>query len=130
MTEFSPDRSLAALLAELTRETSQLFRQEVDLAKAELASKLRNAGWGLVGVVAGALLAFLAVQALVVAAIIGLAKVIDPWMAALAVAFVVAAIGAIAMVYGLAALRRDNLKPRRTIETLRANTRWAREQLR
>ncbi len=123
-----PERTLAALLTELTHETSTLFRQEVRLAKAELAEKLDQAGSGLGAIVVGGMLMFVAVQAFVAAAIIGLATALNGWAAALIIGAVVALVGAFVLVRGLTALKRDKLTPRRTLDTLRANTRWAREQ--
>lgn len=130
MTEITPDRTLAGLFTELTRETATLFRQEISLAKAEVAEKVRQAGSGLIMLTAGGLLLFVALQALLAAAVLGLALRIPPWLAALAVAVAVAVVGAVVLARGLANLRRETLAPQRTIDTLRANTRWAREQMR
>ncbi|MBI5162735.1 MAG: phage holin family protein [Magnetospirillum sp.] len=130
MTEITPDRTLAGLFTELTRETATLFRQEISLAKAEVAEKIRQAGSGLIMLTIGGLLLFVALQALLAAAVLGLALRIPPWLAALAVAVAVAVVGAGVLARGLANLRRETLAPQRTIDTLRANTRWAREQMR
>ena len=125
----STDRTLATLFAELTRETGMLFRQELELAKAEVAEKIGQARFGLVAVIAGGALLFGAFQALVAAAVLGLATVLGGWLAALVVGALLALIGAVAMARGLAIFKRDNLTPRRTLDTLKANTRWAREQM-
>lgn len=130
MNEIHPDRSLGSLFTELTRETTTLFRQEIRLAKAEMAEKARQAGAGVAATVAGGLLLFVAVQAFVATAIIALAAVVDWWLAALIVALAVALVGALVLSKGLSNLRGENLRPRRTIDTLRGNARWAREQLR
>jgi Putative Actinobacterial Holin-X, holin superfamily III len=130
MTDFGfPERSLATLLTELTRELATLFRQEAQLAKAEFAEKIGKAGTGLAAIVAGGLLVFVAVQALAAAAILGLSTTLSPWLAAMIVGAIVALVGGAVLARGLLVLRRDNLTPRRTIETLRDNTRWARERL-
>ncbi|CAA7619423.1 phage holin family protein [Magnetospirillum sp. UT-4] len=130
MADVLPDRSLAGLFGELTRETAQLFRQEIDLAKAELAEKARQAGWGAAELITGGLVLFVAFQALVAAAILGLATVIALWAAAAVVGLALAVIGAAVLARGLAAMRGENLTLRRTFETFRDNTRWAKEQLR
>lgn len=130
MNEIYPDRSLGSLFTELTRETTTLFRQEIRLAKTEMTEKVRQAGSGLAETVAGGLILFVAVQALVATAIIALASVVDWWLAALIVAVAVAVVGALVLSRGLSNLRGENLKPRRTIDSLRGNAQWAKEQLR
>jgi hypothetical protein len=79
------DRPLGELVQDLSRQTSTLIRQEMRLAQAELAEKGRHAGKG-AGMFGGAgLVALYGVGALVAAAIIGLATVIEPWIAAAAI---------------------------------------------
>jgi hypothetical protein len=79
------DRPLGELVQDLSRQTSTLIRQEMRLAQAELAEKGRHAGKG-AGMFGGAgVVALYGVGALVAAAIIGLATVIEPWIAAAAI---------------------------------------------
>jgi hypothetical protein len=56
--------------------------------------------------------------------------VVEPWLSALIVALAVALVGALLLSKGLSSLKGHNLKPQRTIDTLRGNARWAKEQLR
>ena len=73
------------LVQDLSRQTSTLIRQEMRLAQAELSEKGRHAGKG-AGMFGGAgLVALYGVGALVAAAILGLATVLEPWIAAAAV---------------------------------------------
>ncbi len=125
----TPDRSLGGLFSELTQETTTLFRQEISLAKAEMTEKVRQAGAGIAALAAGAVLLLIAAQALVAAAILGLATTLAAWLAALIVGAALLLAGGIAVARGVAALRRENLTPRRTLDTQKANTRWAREQM-
>jgi hypothetical protein len=79
------DRPLGELVQDLSRQTSTLIRQEMRLAQAELAEKGRHAGKG-AGMFGGAgLVALYGVGALVAAAILGLATLIEPWIAAAAI---------------------------------------------
>jgi hypothetical protein len=130
MADILPDRSLGSLFSELTRETATLFRQEIRLAKTEIADKARQAGRGATELAIGGLVLFVALQALVAAIILGLATVVQPWLAALIVAVAVALIGGIVLARGLANIRSGNLAPKQTMDSLRDNTRWAKEQLR
>lgn len=122
--------SFGGLVSQLTFETTSLFRKEIELAKSEIRQKLSQAGSGLVAIGIGGVILFCGIQALVAAAILGLALYVDWWVSALIVGVVVAVIGAIVLKSGIAKLKTENLMPRRTIGTLRENTNWAREQLR
>lgn len=79
------ERPLGDLVQDLSRQTSTLIRQEMRLAQAELTEKGRHAGKG-AGMFGGAgLVALYGVGALIAAAILGLATVLEPWIAAAAV---------------------------------------------
>jgi hypothetical protein len=79
------DRPLGELVQDLSRQTSTLIRQEMRLAQAELTEKGRHASKG-AGMFGGAgLVALYGVGALIAAAILGLATVLEPWIAAAAV---------------------------------------------
>jgi hypothetical protein len=79
------DKSLSDLVQDLSRQTSTLIRQEMRLAQAELTEKGRHASRG-AGMFGGAgLIALYGVGALIAAAILGLATVLEPWIAAAAV---------------------------------------------
>jgi hypothetical protein len=79
------DKPLGELVQDLSRQTSTLIRQEMRLAQAELTEKGRHATRG-AGMFGGAgLVALYGVGGLIAAAILGLATVLDPWIAAAAV---------------------------------------------
>jgi hypothetical protein len=79
------DKPLGELVQDLSRQTSTLIRQEMRLAQAELAEKGKHAGKG-AGMFGGAgAVALYGVGALTAAAILGLATVLEPWIAAAAV---------------------------------------------
>ena len=79
------EQSLSQLTRQLTEQTSALARKEVELAKAELALKGKRIGIGVGAFGAAGLVALYAVGALVAAAILALAVVLDAWLAALIV---------------------------------------------
>lgn len=79
------DRPLGELVQDLSRQTSTLIRQEMRLAQAELTEKGKHAGKG-AGMFGGAgVVALYGVGALIAAAILGLATVLEPWIAAAAI---------------------------------------------
>src|SRR5436305_3058315 len=84
--------SMAELVKQLSEQTSRLARQEVELAKAELAVKGKRAGIG-AGMFGGAgVLGFYALGALIATAILVLATAVASWLAALIVCVLLGAI--------------------------------------
>jgi len=113
------DKSLGELLSDLTREITDLVRQEAALAKAEMSQKFSRVGRDLGFLAAGGAVAYAGLLALVAALIIGLAKVMPDWLAALLVGVVVSGIGAYLVMQGLNNLKKEDLVPRQTIESLK-----------
>jgi|SRR5947207_4955655 len=124
------DRSIAVLLSDLANETILLVRQEIALLKAELREKFGRMGQGATALGAGVVLAFSGWHVLLACAVLGLATVVQPWLAALIVAVVVLAIGGVLLLIGKKRLDADNLVPRRTMRTLREDEEWIRERMR
>lgn len=94
------DASLAELVKQLSEQSSRLARQEVELAKAELAVKGKRAGIG-AGMFGGAgAFGFYGLGALVAAAVLALATAVAAWLAALIVAVVLAAVAGVLALQG------------------------------
>jgi hypothetical protein len=123
------ERPISGLFADLARETTNLARTEIELAKAELTEKAGQAAGGVVFLAVGGFIAYAGLLVLLAAAVLGLALVVEPWLAALIVGLVVVAIGAVVLMMGKKRLSANNLQPKRTMETLRDDKRWARSQL-
>jgi len=79
---------------------------------------------------AGGAVAYAGLLALLAAIIIMLSEVMPLWASALLVGVVVLAVGGYLVYSGLNALKREDLAPRQTIETLKEDAQWAREQTR
>jgi Putative Actinobacterial Holin-X, holin superfamily III len=82
----SGSKSTPELLRDLSAQVTTLVHEEIALAKAELSVKGKRLGEGVGLFGAAALLGFLALGALVAAAVAGLSLVLDVWLAALLVA--------------------------------------------
>ena len=111
--------SLAGLIGRLLEDVTTLFRQEVALARAEIARSLSKAKTGVASVAAGGAVLFTALLVLLSAAVLGLATVMAAWLAALIVGVVVAAIGYGMLQAGKKKLSADELKPVLSPESLR-----------
>jgi hypothetical protein len=124
------NRSLGELLSELVREITTLVREEATLAKAEIGQKLARIGKHVGLVAAGGTVAYAGILAILAAMIILLAQAgMDLWASALLVGIVVAGIGGFLVWKGLDSLRREDLAPRQTLETLKEDTQWAKNQV-
>jgi hypothetical protein len=125
------ERPAGELLKELSQQTATLMRQELELAKAELAQKGKQLGAGAGLLVGGAVVALLALGALTAGLIAVLATVIATWLAALIVAVVYAALAG-----GLAIAGRGRIQkaappaPEQTIETVKEDVQWAKTRAR
>ena len=98
--DLASEASMAELVRQLSDQTTLLARQEVALAKVELAEKGKRAGLG-AGMFGGAgLVGAYAVGAFVAAAIIGLATAVDGWLAAVIVGLVLAAVAGVLALVG------------------------------
>jgi hypothetical protein len=119
------ERSIGELFAELSRETGTLVRKELELATTEMTVKARIAGAQVATVAAGGALAHAALLVLLAALVIGLAELgIEPWLSALIVALVTGGVGYMLVQKGLGNLRRINLTPTNTIESLKETATW------
>jgi hypothetical protein len=123
------NRSLGDLLAELSRETGQLVRKEMELATTELTARARKAGAQVGVAAAGGALAHAGLLVLLAALVIGLAEMgLAPWLSALIVGVVTIVIGYVLVNRGLTGLRSTNFMPTQTIETLKEDARWTTRQ--
>jgi|SwirhirootsSR3_FD_contig_81_2821335_length_1801_multi_3_in_0_out_0_2 hypothetical protein len=130
MAQVRDERSLGDLFSDLSRETTTLVRQEVQLAKAELTQSATEAARGIGMLVAGGAVAYAGLLFLLLAIVFGLIEVgLDAWLSALVVGLVVVAVGAILVLRARESLKPANLAPRRTVETLKEDQEWAKEQI-
>jgi drug/metabolite transporter (DMT)-like permease len=119
------DRSLGELFAELSRETSALVRKEVELATTEMTAKAKVAGTHAASVAAGGALVHAGLLVFLSMLVIALTEIgVTPWLAALLVALVTMGIGYAIANKGLTNLRRTNVAPTQTMESLKETTKW------
>ena len=122
------NRSLGELFSELAQETSTLVRQEVNLAKVEMSHKASRAGKQVGVLAAGGAFAYAGLLAILAGVITLLDNVMSLWLSALLVGIVVAVVGYLLVRRALDALKREDFAPRETMETLKEDQRWAKEQ--
>jgi Putative Actinobacterial Holin-X, holin superfamily III len=125
------ERSIGDLFGKLSNETSTLIRQEMELARAELTEKGKEAGKG-AGLFGGAgALGLLGAGALTAGIILLLDLAIAAWLAAILVGLVYVAVAAFLGLQG-----RDQIKratppvPEQTVATVKEDVEWAKTRAR
>ena len=123
------ERTLGEMFADLSRETRTLVQQELQLVKTELTEKASKMGKGAAFIVGGGLIAYAGLLAIVAALLLILMAIgLPPWASALLGGVLVAGIGYLLIRSGLAALKAQELAPRKTIDTLKEDAQWLKAQ--
>jgi hypothetical protein len=117
-TNTSSDRSLTSLIKELANDVTAVFTKEVALAKSEVSHSVHEAKTGAVSMLTGGSVLYAGVLFLLLAAVLGLSKVVELWLAALIVGGVVTLIGLIMVQSGKKKLEPSALTPRHTMNSL------------
>lgn len=126
------NRGVADLLGDLFGQTSNLVRNEVRLAKAEMGEKFAQIGGAATAIGIGAALLLGGFLVLLQALVIFLAEVLDlsPTVSALIVGLGCLLIGFLVLRGGAAKLAPSNLVPERTAEQLSRDAALVKEQTR
>ena len=133
------ERSLGDLFSELASETSTLVRQEVALAQTELTQKATKVGTNVGFLVAGGAVGYTALLVILAAVVIGLAQLISSlagwqlitsaWVAATVVGLIVGIVAYVLVTRALAKLKETELTPKQTVETLKEDAEWLKNQV-
>jgi len=120
------ERPIGEVAKDLTSDVSQLVRQEIRLAKAEMAEKARTAAPGL-GMFGGAsILALCAAGALTAFLVLVFSLFLPEWTAALSVGAALAAVAYVLVRQGKERVAdAGNPFPEQTIETVKEDVEWA-----
>jgi tetrahydromethanopterin S-methyltransferase subunit G len=131
MAQNSPDRSLGDLFSDLSRDITTLVRQEINLARTELGQTASKVGRDIGFLAVGGLVIYAGFLGILAAIVIILGTIGLPWwLSALIVGLIVAGVGYFLVRRGLDALKKENLAPQKTLETLKEDVEWAKEQTR
>ncbi len=123
------DRSLADLTRQLSLQTTELVRHEVELAKAELRVKGKRAGHG-AGMFGGAgALGVYALGALTAAIIAGIAEALPVWASALIVAALYGAVAGILALRGKRKVQQATPPlPEETVQSVKEDVRYTKQR--
>ena len=123
------NRPLGDLFSDLATDMSNLVRQEVALAKLEITQKAKFLGKNVAYLAIGGAIAYAGLLAVVAAIIMLLAKVMPHWGSALVVGIVIAGIAWLLIGKALTGLQEADLTPRETVETLKEDATWVKQQI-
>jgi hypothetical protein len=118
--------STGELLAQATADISTLIRDEIELAKKDLATSGKRLGIGAGMFGAAGTLALYGLGALVAAAILGIGEALDAWLAALIVGGALFVLAGIAALVGKTRVSRVVEAPRERVESVKADVAAAR----
>jgi MFS family permease len=120
------DRSMSDLMKALSDQTTTLVRQEIELAKAEMAAKGKQMGIGAGAFGGAAVVGLFAFGALSACFVLALSLAMDGWLAALIVAVVYAAVaGVLALVGRKQTQAASPPVPERAISSTKEDVEWA-----
>lgn len=124
------NRSLGELFGDLTREMSTLVRQEVNLAKTEMTQKATDAGKRVGMLAAGGAIAYGGFLALLWTIAYGLTALfaLPIWLSYLIVAVIAGGVGAFLVMRGIDELKKTNLTPQQTVDTIKEDVTWMKQQ--
>lgn len=128
--EFGADesaRGVGALLGSLANDGRALLRQEIELAKIEVQETALRLARSSAFVAAGVLFLCLGLVVLLVFAVLALGRLLggEYWLSSLIFGVLFAIVGIGLMIVGRRGARSDQLKPTRTIASVRETTEWA-----
>ena len=123
------DRQLAELMRDLSQQSTELIRQEIELAKAELRAKGKSAGVGAGMFGAAGLIALFGVGALTACLVLALATAMDAWLAALIVAVVYLVAAGVAALVGKGKVQEATPPaPEQAIASTKEDVRWTKQR--
>ena len=123
------DRSVSELMQDIVTNVQQIIRSEVLLAKTEAKEEGLRAAKAARLLGGGAAVAFYALGFLLLFCVYALATAIAAWAAALIVAAGLGITAAVLLRTGIKRLREVSPTPQKTIETVKENVRWAKNQV-
>jgi hypothetical protein len=123
------ERSIGELFSELANETSTLIRQEVALAQVEITQKAASAGKNVGYLAAGGFVGYAGLLAIIAGVIMGLSYFIPAWLAAIIVGAIIAVVSYVLVSSALTSLRNMDVKPTETVESIKEDARWLKNQV-
>jgi len=131
LTEDFRNRPLAELMRDFIQDVNTLIHEEIELAKAELNQKIRQAGVGAGMFVGAGVAGIMALGALTASLIAVIALVLPVWAAALVIAALWTGVAGLLAISGRTRVRKATPPaPQQAIDTTKEDIRWAKTRMR
>jgi len=121
--------SIGSLFTDLTEDMAKLVRQEIELARVETMQKVNRGMRSIIMMAAGGFVAYAGFILLLIAVGIVLANIMPLWLSMLIVGVVVLIVGSILIGSGRSSLSNMTVVPENTVESIKEDARWAKEQV-
>jgi uncharacterized membrane protein YqjE len=121
------DRSISAVIRDIVQNIQDIVRAELRLAKKEIGSEVAKAKTAAALLGVGAVCALFGVLFALVAAVLGLARIVADWQAALIVSALTAVVAIFFILSGRKQLEAIRTVPPRTAETVKENVQWIKQ---
>ncbi|HEX4535783.1 MAG TPA: phage holin family protein [Candidatus Acidoferrum sp.] len=122
-------RSVPEVLQDIVGNIEEIIRSEFRLAKAEVKQEASKAAPPLKMIVVGAAIGFYALGFLIFTLVMGLATMMATWQAALIVGGILGLIALVLITSASKGFKQVNTVPERTVETMKENVQWAKNQI-
>jgi uncharacterized membrane protein YqjE len=122
-------RSVSDVLQDIVGNLQQIIRNEFRLARVEIEEKAARAKQPATILASGVVIGLYGFGFLLLALVYVLSLVIAPWLAALLVGVVLAIAAAILVASGRNGLKQVDPVPEKTVQTVKENVQWAKEQI-
>jgi uncharacterized membrane protein YqjE len=124
------DRSFSEVIEDVVTHVQEIIRSEVRLAKVEVREEAVKAGKAAGILAAGAIIGVYALGFFFLTWLYALEIAITPWLAGLIVTILVGSIGAALIMIGIKRIKRVNPRPTKTLDSLKEDVEWAKQQVR
>jgi drug/metabolite transporter (DMT)-like permease len=124
------EASLGELFSDLADKTSTLIRQEAALVQTEMTAKAVSAGKNVGFLAVGGFVGYAAALVLIAALVAGLQALgIPVWASALIVGVVLAIASYVLINSALTALKKTQWAPKESIESIKEDAQWLKNQV-
>ena len=129
MTTTRDDRSFGELFGDLSQQTATLVKKEIELARHEITRSATSLGRDAALAAAGGAVAYAGFIVLLIGVAWLLVTIgLPAWLAFLLVGGIAIAIGAFLVMRYVQQMRKVSVVPERTVETIKEDVEWAKDQ--
>jgi uncharacterized membrane protein YqjE len=122
------DRSVKQILQDILTNMQEIVRNEVRLARTEISEEMSKALRAFAFLGSGLFLGIYALGFLLLSAVYALAAVLPDWLAPLLVGLLVAVVAAVLIMVGRNRLAAVRAKPEKTIQSVKEDVQWVKDQ--